>query len=249
MQHCDSQQSSKAVRAPVVRSASTNIQTRHIVGCGRDPARACWRLARGSPATSRGARPTRPRSPPAPPAARPTRRCPVHAPVGDEVQRGQTLGDAGGMVVAGRHQDDAVPEADPPGALRRGGQEDLGRRGVGVFLQEVMLHLPGVVDSQPIGQLDLGQRVLEELLLANPRPTAGAAGARRRPRIACPLLSRPRHGRGRPIVAQEAGGRRGPAAATAIPRKGCVGSGTSDAAGPGGDDVQLRIWCRGSSSW
>ena len=95
---------------------------------------------------------------------------PVHAPVGDEVEGRQALGDPGGMVVARRHQDDAVPETDPSGTLRGRGQEDLGRRGVGIFLQEVVLDLPRVVDAQPIGQLDLGQRVLEELLLATRSP-------------------------------------------------------------------------------
>ena len=29
----------------------------------------------------------------------------------------------------------------------------------------MVLHLPGVIDAEPVGQLDLGQRVLEELEL------------------------------------------------------------------------------------
>ena len=37
------------------------------------------------------------------------------------------------------------------------------RGGVRVLLQEVVLHLPGVVDAQLVGQLDLVQRVLEKL--------------------------------------------------------------------------------------
>ena len=44
-------------------------------------------------------------------------------------------------------------------------REDLGRGGVGVLLEEVVLHLPGVVNPELVGQLDLVQRVLEELLL------------------------------------------------------------------------------------
>jgi hypothetical protein len=42
---------------------------------------------------------------------------PLHAAVGDEIEGGQTLGDARRVIVAGRHQDDAVAEADPPRAL------------------------------------------------------------------------------------------------------------------------------------
>jgi len=65
-----------------------------------------------------------------------------------------------------------VPEADLAGALGRGGQEDLGGRGVRVLLEEVVLDLPGVVDAEPIGQLDLRERVLEQTLLATGLPGA-----------------------------------------------------------------------------
>ena len=57
-------------------------------------------------------------------------------------------------------------------ALRGGGEEDLGRGGVRVLLEEVVLDLPGVVDAEPVGQLDLVERVLEELLLAALDPRA-----------------------------------------------------------------------------
>ena len=96
---------------------------------------------------------------------------PVDAAVGDEVERGDALGDARRVVVAGRHQHDAVAEADALRALRRGGQEDLGRRGVRVLLEEVVLDLPGVVDAEPVGQLDLVERVLEELCSLALAPT------------------------------------------------------------------------------
>ena len=91
---------------------------------------------------------------------------PLHPAVGDEVEGGEALRDARRVVVAGRHQDDAVPEADPLRALGRGGQEHLGGRGVRVLLEEVVLDLPGVVDAEPVGQLDLRERVLEQALLA-----------------------------------------------------------------------------------
>ena len=96
----------------------------------------------------------------------------VRAAVRDEVERGDALGDARGMVVAGRHQDDAVAQADALGPLGGGGEEDLGRRGMRVLLEEMVLDFPGVVDAEPIGQLDLGQRILEELLLAALDPRA-----------------------------------------------------------------------------
>jgi len=62
-------------------------------------------------------------------------------------------------------RDDAVPEADALRALRAGREEDLRRRGVRVLLQEVVLHLPGMVEAQPVGQLDLRERILEQALL------------------------------------------------------------------------------------
>jgi len=65
-----------------------------------------------------------------------------------------------------------VPETNPLGALGGRGQEDLGRRGVGVLLEEVVLDFPRVVDAEPVGQLDLAEGVLEELELAAFRPRA-----------------------------------------------------------------------------
>ena len=86
-------------------------------------------------------------------------------PVGDQVERGDALGDARRMVVARRRQHDAVADADVLGARGAGGEEDLGRRGVRVLLEEVVLDLPDVVDAEPVGQLDLGERVLEQPVL------------------------------------------------------------------------------------
>src|SRR5581483_7152458 len=97
---------------------------------------------------------------------------PVHAAVRDEIERGDALGHARGMVVAGRHEDDAVAEPDAPRPLRGGRQEDLGRRRVRVLLEEVMLDFPRGIDAEAISELDLVERVLEEAPLAvrSPRP-------------------------------------------------------------------------------
>jgi len=63
-----------------------------------------------------------------------------------------------------------VAEPDPAGPLRGGGEEDLGRGRVGVFLEEVVLDLPRMVDAETVGQLHLRQCVLEQLLLTASRP-------------------------------------------------------------------------------
>ena len=96
----------------------------------------------------------------------------LDAAVRDEVERRDALGDARRVVVARRHQHDAVAEPDLLGALRAGGEEDLRRRGVRVLLEEVVLDLPGVVDAELVGELDLVERVLEQPLLVAlvPRP-------------------------------------------------------------------------------
>ena len=87
-----------------------------------------------------------------------------------QIERGDALGNADRMV--GRELDDAVAEPDARRPLARRAQEDLGRGRVRVLLEEVVLHLPRVVVAQPVGQLDLIERVLEEPVLAvrGPRP-------------------------------------------------------------------------------
>ena len=85
---------------------------------------------------------------------------PFDAAVGHQVQRGDALGGAGRMVIVRRHQHDAVAKADVLGALRAGGEENLGRGGMRIFLQEVVLDLPDIFDAKLVGQFDLIQRLL-----------------------------------------------------------------------------------------
>ena len=94
----------------------------------------------------------------------------LDASVAEQIEHGDALGHTGGVV--GGDLEDAVAEADLLCALAGGGEERLGRRAVGVFLEEVVLHHPGVVVAEPVGQLHLRQRVLIELELAVllPRP-------------------------------------------------------------------------------
>ena len=70
-----------------------------------------------------------------------------------------------GMVEARRDLHDAVPEPDVLGALAGGGEEHLGRARVRVLLEEVVLDLPDVVDADPVGELDLLERVVQQPLL------------------------------------------------------------------------------------
>jgi hypothetical protein len=52
-------------------------------------------------------------------------------------------------------QADAMGDADVPGALADGAEENFGSGTVRVFLQEVVLDLPDVVETDTVGQFDL----------------------------------------------------------------------------------------------
>jgi hypothetical protein len=82
------------------------------------------------------------------------------APVGEEIEHRNTLGDARGMV--GGELENAVAEPNLFGALAGGGEEGLGSGRVRVFFEEMMLYNPGVVIAEPVGGLELRQRVLVE---------------------------------------------------------------------------------------
>ena len=80
------------------------------------------------------------------------------------------FGGARRMIVLRDHLTDAVPETDVLRARRARGEEDLRRRRMRVLLEKVMLDFPRVVDAQPIGHLDLLERVVEQLLLRTFHP-------------------------------------------------------------------------------
>ena len=84
----------------------------------------------------------------------------------NQIERRKAFGNARGMIVVRRRQADAVAEADILGALRSGAEKHLGRRGVRVLLEEVVLDLPHVVEAEAIGELDLIERIVEQLLLS-----------------------------------------------------------------------------------
>ena len=58
-----------------------------------------------------------------------------------------------------------MAEAHVLGALTACGQEHFGRRRMAVFLEEVVLDFPDVLDAERVGQLDLVERVLDQLVL------------------------------------------------------------------------------------
>ncbi len=92
------------------------------------------------------------------------------AAAADEVECGDALGDPRRR--ARRQLHDAVREPDVLGALARGTEKHLGGRRMRIFFEKMVLDLPGIVVAEPVGQLDLVERVLVEPQLAArlPRP-------------------------------------------------------------------------------
>nr|WP_257808802.1 hypothetical protein [Mesorhizobium sp. J428] len=95
---------------------------------------------------------------------------PLDAAVGDQVERAEAFGDAGRMIVTRRGQADAVPDADVLGALGYGAEENLRRGGVRILFQEMMLDFPHVIEAEPVGEFDLVESVVEQLLLRTLHP-------------------------------------------------------------------------------
>jgi hypothetical protein len=85
--------------------------------------------------------------------------------VREQVEGGHALGYPGGMIHPRRDLDDAVAEPDLRRARRRRRQEHLRSGGMAVFLHEVMLDLPDVVEAHPVGDLDLLEGVLQQPVL------------------------------------------------------------------------------------
>ncbi len=94
----------------------------------------------------------------------------LDATVRHEVEHGDAFGNACRVVERGRRLHDAVAEPDVRRPLRARGEEHLGRARVAVLLEEVVLDFPHDVEAQLVSQLDLIERVVDELLLAVLRP-------------------------------------------------------------------------------
>jgi hypothetical protein len=88
----------------------------------------------------------------------------LDAPVADEIEGRDALGHPRRVVRRQLH--DPMAETNPLGALTGGGEEDFGRRGVRVLLEEVVLDLPHRVVAEAVGELDLLERALQQAILA-----------------------------------------------------------------------------------
>src|SRR3954451_2891215 len=76
------------------------------------------------------------------------------------------------MLVARRQRQDPEAEADVRRALTGRREEDVGGAGVRVLLEEVVLDLPDVVEADAVGQLDLVERIGDQLSLGVLGPRA-----------------------------------------------------------------------------
>src|SRR5262249_11819952 len=75
-------------------------------------------------------------------------------------EHGGALGDPHGVIHLRYADDGAVSDADPPCLDGAGRQEDLGRRAMRVFLEEVMFDGPHGVEPERVGEAHLLEGVL-----------------------------------------------------------------------------------------
>jgi hypothetical protein len=94
----------------------------------------------------------------------------MQAAARQDVERRGLLGDLD-RVVELRHADhDAVADLDALSQHRTGGQEQLGRRAVGIFLEEMVLDRPDMLEAQFVGELHLLEAVVVDGALGLARP-------------------------------------------------------------------------------
>src|SRR5208282_2943786 len=96
----------------------------------------------------------------------------VASPVAHQIERRDTLCYSRGMIDQRRKLNDSMAEADVLRALAARREENFRRRRMRILLEEVMLGCPHVVESEAIGEFDLFERVLEQLMfgIASPWP-------------------------------------------------------------------------------
>ena len=94
------------------------------------------------------------------------------ASVGDDVERGGALGDAGGVVDLGQAEGDALADVDVLGLRGGGGEENFGGGGVAVLLEEVVLDLPDLVEAELVGEADVFERLVVGAPLGDVAPGA-----------------------------------------------------------------------------
>ena len=99
----------------------------------------------------------------------------MQAAARQDVERRRPLGDLDRMVELGHADHDAVADLDVLGQHGAGGEEQLGRRAVRIFLEEVVLDGPHMIEAQLVGQLHLLEAVVVDgpLFLRRPRTRNG----------------------------------------------------------------------------
>ncbi len=84
----------------------------------------------------------------------------LDAAAAQQIEHRDALGDARGVI--GGELENAVAEPDIFGALAGGCQKRFRRRRMRIFFQEMMLDHPSIVVTEPVGGLQLRQRILIE---------------------------------------------------------------------------------------
>ncbi len=102
------------------------------------------------------------------------------------------------MIIGRRQQDHPVAQANPRGALARGGKKDFGRGGMRILLEEVMLDFPHVIDADFVGEFDLVERVLDQFQFRAGTPRTGQLMFVERPKFHRRFLPLPPGGCGLP---------------------------------------------------
>mgnify|MGYP003694086097 CR=1 FL=1 len=93
----------------------------------------------------------------------------LDAAVGDEIERGDALGDARRVIVVRRHQARCRGRGGCAWcAAQQAARNTSGAERVRVLLEEVVLDFPGVVDAELVGELDLIERLLELACCSSP---------------------------------------------------------------------------------
>jgi hypothetical protein len=99
-------------------------------------------------------------------AARPK----LEAAVGDDVEDRGAFGDPDRVVELGDADHDAVPDPDALGLHRARRQENLGCGAMGILFEKMVLHRPHVVKPELVGEANLLEGVLVDLVLGLGRP-------------------------------------------------------------------------------
>ena len=97
----------------------------------------------------------------------------IDAAVGYEVKRCQALGSTGRMIVVGDDLANPVPEPDTAGARGGGGEKHFRGGAMRILFEEVVLHLPGIVNAGCICEHHLFERVMYKAMVAVLLPWLG----------------------------------------------------------------------------